>query len=544
MTSLNPLALNTNTPLPRGAAATVLVVDDDPLVTTSLAAFLELETPYNVHTFNSPTQALEALDKLSPDLVMSDFLMPDLNGIEFLTQVREHLPDASLILLTGYADKESAIGAINRVGLYRYLEKPWNNQELLLTLQNGLERARLMSDLRATIDELQQAQEALTRYNQHLESIVSERTAAIQQTLAHLQAIVQTSGDGIVTIDALGNILSANPSARHWLPQGLEPCGRLLNELLEWRQPMPALPLPENTMMEGEWGAAGQRRPVEVSISTIPLSEKSPHPDITEAEGQLGQLLMIRDVSRRKTIERLREDFVATLTHDLRVPILAAIQTLGLMHKNVLGPLNNKQHDVVSMLVTNHEDLLALVNTLLDIYRTEAGQAPLHPEPLDGTQISQQVINELTHLANQKEQTLQYQGPQALPFTADRMALKRVLTNLIGNAIQHTHAQGTITVQVGVQQPSPEQPPCEGVFFAVSDTGRGIPADDLPHLFDRFSQGTRAVRSSGSGLGLYLSHQLVSAHGGTLHVKSRHEADYPEQHGTTFTVWLPLSPRL
>jgi signal transduction histidine kinase len=519
-----------------------LVVDDDPLVTTSLAAFLALETPYTVHTLNDPTEALAQLDTLKPDLVLSDFLMPGLNGIEFLTQVRERLPDASLILLTGYADKDSAMDAINRVGLYRYLEKPWNNQELLLTIHNGLERARLMVDLRTTIDELENAQDELTRYNQHLEVIVTERTQAIQQTLAHLQAIVQTSGDGIVTVDGNGTIVSANPTARHWLPEGIEPCHQTLSDLLTLQGNASFL---EEGVHEGQWGLISGTSPrlaVEVAISPIPVSgevssKKSSDlqaglDNVTTLKSPSGALLMVRDVSKRKAMERLREDFVATLTHDLRVPLLAAIQTLGLMSKGVLGPLNEKQTEITGMLITNHQDLLGLVNTLLDIYRYDSGQKELSLETVDGIGLLQQVRNELLALAGEKQQTVVVpELTHAIRFEADRMELKRVIINLVGNAIQHTPAGGTITASI-TDEPT-------GTQLTVNDTGRGIPADDIPRLFERFSQGTKQVRSSGSGLGLYLSHQIVTRHGGTLTVQSRSETAHPHDHGTTFTVWLP-----
>ncbi|MDH4379964.1 MAG: ATP-binding protein [Vampirovibrionales bacterium] len=523
-------------------SATLLVVDDDPLVTTSLAAFLALETPYTVHTLNDPTEALAQLDALKPDLVLSDFLMPGLNGIEFLTQVRERLPDASLILLTGYADKDSAMDAINRVGLYRYLEKPWNNQELLLTIHNGLERARLMVDLRTTIDELEHAQDELRRYNQHLEVIVTERTQAIQQTLAHLQAIVQTSGDGIVTVDGDGTIVSANPTARHWLPDGVEPCHQKLSDVLALEA---NVSLSEECVCEGEWGLLSDpasRRAVEVAISPIPMSGEASFQktslfsddleDAARLKGSSGALLMVRDVSKRKAMERLREDFVATLTHDLRVPLLAAIQTLGLMSKGVLGPLNDKQTEITGMLITNHQDLLGLVNTLLDIYRYDSGQKDLTLETVDGVGLLHQVRDELQALAAEKKQTVVApELTQPIHFQADRMELKRVIINLVGNAIQHTPAGGTITAAITAE--------ATGTRLTVSDTGRGIPAEDIPRLFERFSQGTKKVRSSGSGLGLYLSHQIVTRHNGTLTVQSRSESDDPHHHGTTFTVWLP-----
>ena len=139
----------------------LLIVDDEEMVLTSLRAFLMLETEYEVLTFNSATVALEAVKGQTIDLVVSDYLMPDMTGIDLLLEIKKLQPYATRILLTGYADKENAIKAINEVGLYQYVEKPWDNSELKLIIQNGLERRFLMEKLEQKIIEVQQVQQNL-----------------------------------------------------------------------------------------------------------------------------------------------------------------------------------------------------------------------------------------------------------------------------------------------------------------------------------------------------------------------------------------------
>jgi len=139
----------------------IAVVDDEEMVLTSLRSFLQLETDYEVATFQSPQEALAALKDQSLDLIVSDYLMPDMNGIELLLEVKKIHPYATRILLTGYADKENAIKAINEVGLYQYVEKPWDNDDLKLIIQNGLERRFLMEKLESKIQEVQQVQKNL-----------------------------------------------------------------------------------------------------------------------------------------------------------------------------------------------------------------------------------------------------------------------------------------------------------------------------------------------------------------------------------------------
>lgn len=140
---------------------TVLIVDDDEMVTASIRTFLELETRYRVLTYTSPATALDDLDSTRIDVVVADFMMPELDGVEFLKAVRAREPHATRVLLTGYADVENAIRAINEAGLYYYLEKPWDNDHLKLVIRNGIERSSLVNELDARISALEGANEAL-----------------------------------------------------------------------------------------------------------------------------------------------------------------------------------------------------------------------------------------------------------------------------------------------------------------------------------------------------------------------------------------------
>jgi DNA-binding NtrC family response regulator len=143
---------------------TVLLVDDEEMVLNSIKSFFAIETNYKLITYTSPIEALEALERNSRpvDLVVSDYLMPEMDGITFLAKVKEKLPLVPRILLTGYADKENAIKAINNVGLYQYIEKPWDNEDLKLIVRNGLEKTTLLHQLEQKIHEVERAQRELS----------------------------------------------------------------------------------------------------------------------------------------------------------------------------------------------------------------------------------------------------------------------------------------------------------------------------------------------------------------------------------------------
>lgn len=137
--------------------ATIVIVDDEDMVLTSLNAYLTLETEYQVETFTDADEAVEFLRNNRVSVVISDYLMPKMNGIEFLAKAKELQPEASRILLTGHADKQSAIEAINKVGLFQYIEKPWDNSSLLLVIRNGSERTHLLRSLESKIQQLDEA---------------------------------------------------------------------------------------------------------------------------------------------------------------------------------------------------------------------------------------------------------------------------------------------------------------------------------------------------------------------------------------------------
>jgi DNA-binding NtrC family response regulator len=141
--------------------AEVLLVDDEDMVLTSVRAFLMLETEFHVHGYVSPAEAVKHLETHPVDVVVSDYLMPDMNGIQLLAKARELQPEAARILLTGHADKQSAIRAINEIGLYHYLEKPWDNSQLLLVLNGAIERSQLVRRLQRMAQDLDQAHDSL-----------------------------------------------------------------------------------------------------------------------------------------------------------------------------------------------------------------------------------------------------------------------------------------------------------------------------------------------------------------------------------------------
>jgi len=163
----------------------------------------------------------------------------------------------------------------------------------------------------------------------------------------------------------------------------------------------------------------------------------------------------------------------------------------------------------------SNEDLLGLVNALLEVYKYEAGKLDLCKTNFLLKDLISQSFRELEPLAKNKniEFNLVFSAQDDLTISADRGEIRRVITNLCGNAINYTNLGGKICIEVREQNGD--------VIFSVADNGNGIPAEDIPNLFKRFSQGTSKKRSTGTGLGLYLSRQIIEAHNGKIWLESK-----------------------
>ncbi len=170
---------------------TIMVVDDEKMITTTLSTMFKLMLKENVIVYNDVDQALASneIASRSVDLIISDFMMPKMNGLEFLKNVRERSPNTVTILLTGYADKENAIKSINEVGLYYYLEKPWDNNDLIKVVKNGLEKKELEDVLKEKYQELEESNNEIKRLYELLKhdyNTETENTKNLVITLANV----------------------------------------------------------------------------------------------------------------------------------------------------------------------------------------------------------------------------------------------------------------------------------------------------------------------------------------------------------------------
>ncbi len=251
--------------------------------------------------------------------------------------------------------------------------------------------------------------------------------------------------------------------------------------------------------------------------------------DVDELAARVRSLLRLKhSIDEREQLSLQRQDFIAHLTHDLRTPLVAADNMLKLFGQEAFCPLSADMHEAIAAMIRSNYHLMQIVDTLLEVQCYEAGAKTLTFMECNLGEIATEVVQELKHLAQSKGLTLTVNtsDPQATAakVSGDYLELRRMITNLVGNAIKFTE-QGSIDISVTVPAPQDQ------VIVEIRDTGPGISDQELAQLFQRFRKG--AHQQSGSGLGLHLVSRIVQAHQGTITVESQ-----PDQ-GSVFTICLP-----
>ncbi len=486
----------------------ILIVDDEQMVTKTLNMLLGLEGFSYITSYNNPIEALDWLSSNEIDLIISDFYMPQMNGIDFLEKAKKLQKDTSTILLTGYADKENAIRAINEIGIFKYIEKPWDNDNLIINIKNALTQTRLKKELNEKIEQLELANKKLEDYSKNLEETVRQRTLELSKTNSKLNAIITNCADGIILFDNNLKITDVNEASVNLFGQNKKQLiSKNFFELVvsEKKQFLKSdLSSKENIFLRN-YHLINYKKdikiPVEISIAPVVDEDKNFY------------VAVVRDVTYQKETERLRDDFIATLTHDLRTPLLATISGLDFILDKSLGEINEKQQNLFLAMKKSSEDMLGLVNALLEVYRYDSGKIFLCKTNFDFIKLTNECVNELNPLSKKANIELSIESEESELFVnADKNEIRRVLVNLIGNAVKHSQKSDRVDIRIKNKQ--------KDLLVEVVDYGIGLSKEDCEKLFNRFSQGTNQKRSSSTGLGLYLSRQIIEAHNGKIFVES------------------------
>jgi PAS domain S-box-containing protein len=384
------------------------------------------------------------------------------------------------------------------------------------------------------LDEVENANRKLKKYQSNLEELVEERTEQFTTRKELLSVTLSSMGDGVIAVDVKKRIMFFNTVAENlagW--KSVEVQGKPLDEIFQFingvTKKTVESPL-DRALVSGKTEAGtdfdafitrdGKERPISATAAPIRKNDGI----------MIGIVMVFRDVSHEREIDRMKTDFVSSVSHELRTP-LTSIKAYTATILRDPGMSEETRREFLAIINDESNRLANLIEDLLEVSRIESGTVEIVSVPVDIAAVTEQVIPVLQPLADKKNIRLEMDIGDELPeFHGDESKIQSVITNLVNNAIKFTLDQGRVSVSVQHQG--------EELAIRVSDTGMGIPKECLSKIFDRFYRVHRPGKQiQGTGLGLAIVKKIVMMHHGRIEVES--EVDQ----GTSFTVFLPLAAK-
>lgn len=323
-------------------------------------------------------------------------------------------------------------------------------------------------------------------------------------------SLLSSVQDGIIILDQDGRILLVNPAARTAL--------ELEAERVEYRPYKDVIDHPDLIeLLAGSEISHPYQGELALEDGRVLSAQVTPVPD-------LGTAVIMQDITYLKELDRIKTDFVNTISHDLRSPLTAIQGYVELVRR--VGPLNEQQQDFTHRIQTSVQSITTLINDLLELGRIEAG-FDARKEAIPLSAVIRYVVESMQSQAAEKEQTLVADIPEVLPhILGNPIHLRQMFTNLIDNALQYSSPKGKVTLRARARDAQ--------VIIQITDRGIGIPLADQPYIFDKFYRGSNLPRESqGTGLGLAIVKIIVENHRGRIWVESA------TGKGSTFTIILP-----
>nr|HID13774.1 PAS domain-containing protein [Anaerolineae bacterium] len=329
---------------------------------------------------------------------------------------------------------------------------------------------------------------------------------------AKLEAVLREAQEAVIVVDEEDNILLCNAAARAALD--LAEANLLRRHVAE---AIPHLTLREMFAQVRETGQAAH--------SEVPLKDgRTFNAQLTPIEG-VGRVLVMQDITHLKELDRIKSEFVATVSHDLRTPLTTIQGYIELLPR--AGPLNAQQREFIERAGESMQAITELIGDLLDVGRIEAG-FDLEMMPCDLREVIEEAVKDFRPQAAEKGQDLRWQPPEALPLVqGNPLRLRQVMDNLLSNAVKYTQEGGWIAVSAVEDNGH--------VVVRVADNGIGIPPAQQPYIFDKFYrvESDETADIKGTGLGLAIVKAVIEKHNGRVWVESRPGV------GSVFSFVLP-----
>jgi signal transduction histidine kinase len=382
-------------------------------------------------------------------------------------------------------------------------------------------------------DELGELAEAFNRMARQLRDVRQTHLSKLLRAQRTSQATIDSFLDPVLVVDPAGQVEMANPAARAVFGLTLPPPAIALADppsAVSWQPPEALVPPLQAALQQQQpfltqafdqtitFRLAGEERAFLPQVWPI----KDPYGNT------LGAAVVLNDVTRFRLLDRIKSDLVATVSHELKTPLTSVRLVLHLLLEETVGPLNAKQTELLVDARDNAERLLNMIEHLLALARLEHGGGAIRLQPEAPQGLLQAVADAARPRAEAKHVELYVEVPDDLPqLAADPERLGHALTNLLDNAITYTDEGGHVTLSAA---------PAENgtVLLTVADSGRGIPPEHLPHVFERFFRVPGQSQRAGTGLGLAIVREIVLAHHGQITCEST-----PGK-GTSFRLTLPV----
>jgi PAS domain S-box-containing protein len=531
----------------------ILVIEDDPFFAEVVQRMLQKPTSalaLQVELADRLAAGMERLAAGGIDVVLLDLSLPDSQGLATLRQVLSQAPQVAVVISTGLADDEMAVDAV-RQGAQDYLLKgQLDGPTLLRAVRHAIERKRIQDELRKLSLAVEQSPSI---------TVITDLQARIEYVNPRFSQVT-----GYSVAEVLGNTPRLWKSGQT-TPAVYRELWDTINGGNEWRGEF----LNRRKCGELYWEFASispvrdtQGRPthfvkVAEDITTRKRAEESLHRARDELELRVqertAELLRINEALRDEIAQRkhaeeadqIKTQFVSNVSHELRTPLSVIVLLSGNLDMLYDRLGDDKRRQMIREVREHARILNDLLGSVLEISRIESGRVSLERQQVELLRLAREESAAQLPLAQRKAQEVAVAGDAELTVWANEEQIRRVIRNLLNNAIKYTPEHGHISCQC-VEWPggadvawpgSADLPAGRWAALRVVDSGPGIRAESLPHIFERFYRVATEGNVPGTGLGLAIAQELVHLHGGQIAVTSQ-----PGQ-GSTFAVYLPVDRR-
>jgi len=489
----------------------ILIVDDE---AGSLLILSEhIKNKYTVYSAQSGFEALTIFEKYAIDIMITDMIMPQMNGLELTNQVLKKYPETIVIGISAYENTSNIVTFMKNGGL-DFIQKPVHFDHLDNAIKNGLKRLQLRKDL-------EQKNREILEKNKALELEIEKNRQAqkiLEMNRNNLKSIFDAMNDMVFILDTTGCVLYVNPVVCEQMkypndeiigmnilelhaPQNLDRVADFVNDMLSGKTSFFI-----GHLMKKD----GEQINVETKIAKGSWDDKDAL--IAVSRDMTDFMKVQKDKQIAQAESQAKSEFLANISHDLRTPLNGILGYTQILVKDKY--LDKKYQEQIQVIHKSGEHLLLLINDILDLSKIDAGKMQLQVADFYFNDFLQRIVDICQVLARKKRIRLKFSASQDCPVCVkgDEKRLRQVLLNLINNAIKFTN-DGQVSFEVLRVD--------NLIRFVVKDTGIGIPKDKLEFIFEPFHQlENQAFQSEGTGLGLAISRRIIQLMNSDIFVSS------------------------